>query len=162
MLRRTLPLILILISSICVFSQNTDTIQAVKLGSGYMYVSNGKTLNIQNIESMVMNNTEAYQYVKKAKGSASFANVLSYAGGFLIGWNLGGLISGQEINLPTLGIGCGLIAVAIPIASSAGKKLKTGVGIYNQELKQQSFNEKSNYDLKFGMSANGLALTLNF
>ena len=60
--------------------------------------------------------------------------ILSYAGGFMIGWPIGTAIGGGKPAWALAGIGGGLVAVAIPLSISSNKKMETAVRQYNAGL----------------------------
>jgi len=108
---------------------------------------------------IMQNNTVALEYLKSAKGNSGFANVLGYAGGFLIGYPIGTAIGGGKPNWMLAAIGCGLIVIDIPILSSANKNVRKAVNAYNHEG-MASRVEK--YDIRLGMNQNGMGLAFRF
>jgi len=132
-----------------------DTIQY----SGNNYSFRNEVLTLNKMEGMMQNNTVATEYLKSAKGSSGFANVLAYAGGFLIGYPLGTAIGGGKPNWTLAAIGCGLIVIDLPIISSANKNLKKAVKAYNLV---ETLSRVEKYELKLGMNQNGMGLALRF
>ncbi len=161
MIRKVLLNLLGLVLCISAFSQTPkDSIQVTKVFGGYKFESNGKILTFGNMLKMMKDNPEAYQYMEKAKGSAGIANVLGFAGGFMIGWPLGTSMGGGKPNWALAGVGCGLLIVAIPLASSSNKNAKLAIDKFNAERKGLSYRDQ--YDLKLGFNPNGLALVFRF
>jgi len=137
-----------------------DTIQVTKLGGGYRYNYKGEVLTLDRLEILLRNNSLALEYFNKAKGSSGIINVLGYAGGFLVGYPLGTLIGGGKPNWTLAAVGCGLIVIAIPIASSADKNLFKAVNVYNQFAPTSRNNNY--YDIKLGINQTGVALLIRF
>lgn len=161
MKRKTLLLILLLISGISAFAQyNPDTITATRVFGGYRFEQNGKPLALNTMANMMKDDAEAGGYLKKARTSASIANVLGYAGGFLIGYPIGTAIGGGKPAWALAVVGCGLVVIALPLSSAAGRDAKTAADIYNANRRNLSFNQKC--DLRLGLSATGLLLRLRF
>lgn len=137
-----------------------DTIQVVKMGSGYRFKYKGEELTGLRLEDVIDNNAEAARYFNKAKGSAGFGNVLGYAGGFMIGWPIGTAIGGGKANWTMAAIGCGLLVIAIPIVSSANHNVLKAVNAYNQGALTSSRN--TYYNITLGMYQSGLGLAIRF
>ena len=140
-------------------TQGKDTIQYQKTGIGYKFTKNNEALTMDNLSNIMQNNPTSMEYYKKAKSTTGIITVLSYAGGFLIGYPIGAMLGGGQPNWTMAAIGGGLIVVAIPIASSADKNLLKAVQAYNLGT-ATSHIEK--YELKIGVNQNGLALAIRF
>lgn len=82
-------------------------------------------------ESAFAGNSEALQYVKKAKSNYGAAQVIGFAGGFLIGWPLGTAIAGGDPEWALLGAGAGLVAVSIPLTSATKKNMNKAIQLQN-------------------------------
>ena len=140
-------------------TQLKDTIQYQKTGIGYKFMMNNEALTLDKMSDIMQGNQTSLEYIKKAKGTSGILSVLSYAGGFLIGYPIGTMLGGGQPNWTMAAIGCGLIAVAIPIASGADKNLLKAVQAYNHG---KSVSFKDNYEIKLGVNQNGLALAIRF
>lgn len=136
-----------------------DTIEIIKAGAGYKYKFNDQVLTLNSFEEVVLNNSTATEYFKKARGTSGFISVLGYAGGFLIGYPVGTALGGGKPNWTLAAVGCGLVAIAIPIASSADKNLLKAARAYNEG---KPISKVEPYDIKVGVSQNGLALAIRF
>lgn len=112
-------------------SSETDSIE-IKLKSGvYRMYQNGQLLNQKSLQRILKVNPQAYQQFRSAKSSNTFATVLSYAGGFLIGWPLGTAIGGGKPNWAIAGIGAGLVGLSIPISIKTKRKFYGAIKEYN-------------------------------
>ncbi|WP_207431493.1 hypothetical protein [Sabulibacter ruber] len=158
-MKKVVLLCLVLLTCVQVFAQSvSDTIE-VKKGFSTVFRQNGRNLTPKQLLDITQSNPEAYKEMKIAKGKAGVANVLGYAGGFLVGWPIGAAIGGGEPNWALAGIGAGLIGVAIPFATSFSKHTQNAARIYNSGLTQTGMNH---FDLKLGFTGNGLGLNLKF
>lgn len=161
MIRKVFLNLLGLVLCVSVFSQNqNDSIHSTKVFGGYKFECKGKVLTYSDMLEMMKDNPEAYQYMEKAKSSAGIVNVLSFAGGFLIGWPLGTAMAGGKPNWTLAGVGCGLLIVTIPIASSSNKNAMIAIDKFNTKRKGLSF--RGQYDLNLGLNPSGLVLALRF
>ena len=133
----------------------TDTIQY----SGNTYTLNHEVLTLDRMTSIMQNNTVATEYLKSARGNSGIANVLAYAGGAFIGYPLGTAIGGGKPEWTLALIGCGLIVIDIPIIISANKKLRKAVNAYNQP---GMTSRREKYELKLGMTQDGMGLAFRF
>ena len=90
---------------------------------GYGYKLNDKNISFGEVETILKQNNqvEAISYLHKGKTQQVFSNVLGIPGGFIIGWELGLLISGKETNT-TMWVSGGALTVASYIIGAASKK----------------------------------------
>lgn len=153
-------LVLLFVTISVVMSQNNDSISSRKVFGGRLFYQGNRQLTINDIENAVKSNEVAYKEFKSAKAVSSFTYILSYAGGFLIGWPLGTAIGGGEPMWELAYIGTGLVAVSIPFAIHANKKLNNSVLIYNKGITTSSTTTKG--ELKLAMTAGGLGLVFKF
>ena len=109
--------------------------------------------------TIMQDNAVAMGYLNTAKGNAGFATVLSYAGGFLIGYPIGTAIGGGKPNWVLAAVGCGLLVIDIPIIGSSNKSLRKAVNAYNHNEMASRVNK---YDIRLGMNQNGLGLAFRF
>ena len=141
-------------------STRSDTIRIVKKSSGYHFYRKRKELKINQLQTLLKTNDQAYKYIKSAKSSGTIATTFAYAGGFLIGWPLGTLMGGGKPNWALAGVGAGLAGISIPFSQSAMKKAKKAVREYNSTITSNapiSFKE-----FKVGVSANSVGLIVKF
>ncbi len=78
----------------------------------YRYHHNGKNvIGMAKLKKIVSSNAEANEHMKKALNNYYLSVSAGAAGGFLAGYSLGALASGEPLNLPVAGAGiAGLIA----------------------------------------------------
>ena len=126
--------ILMLFASLSFAQNQTDSITVKKKG---VYLQNGKILKPKELLEITKNNPEAYALMKKAQTNYAFANVFSFTGGFMIGWQLGSLIGGGEANWGVAGAGAGTILIAIPFSSAYIKHSQNAVDLYNADLSKK-------------------------
>jgi len=154
-------LILLAVSMSFTFGQTaSDSISIKKVFGGYQFYQGKQRLNMNQLVNLMKPNEQAYKQIKSAESTYTMAMILSYAGGFMVGWPLGTAIGGGEPNWVMAGIGAGLIVVTIPISQSFNKKAKQAVETYNSGIQTSSFWDKK--ELKLLLTGNGIGLTLNF
>lgn len=144
------------------FCQKQDEISmAYSSWSGVSFTQNGTSYTFKDAIPLMQSNPEAYQMLKSAKSSSDFANVLGFAGGFMVGWPLGTAIGGGNPNWTLAAIGAGLIVIAIPVSGGAKKKAEAAVDKYNTDLNAISQN---NYKpkLEFASMRTGIGFRLTF
>ncbi len=156
-----ITLALLAVSMSFMFGQTaSDSITMKKVFGGYQFYQGERLLKMSDLTITMVLNNEAYKQIKSARSAYTMASILSYAGGFLVGWPLGTAIGGGEPNWTLAGIGAGLIVVSIPITQSFNKKAKQAVDTYNGGLQTSSFWDKN--ELNLSLTGNGIGLTLNF
>jgi len=137
-----------------------DTIQVVKKGNGWRYKYHGEEIGADKLGNIIQKNAVSAEYMKKVKSSVGFASVLSYAGGFMIGWPIGTAIGGGKPNWTLAAVGCGLVVIAIPVISSANHNILKAVNAYNQEI--MTSHKEAYYDIRLGVNSSGLGLAIRF
>jgi hypothetical protein len=137
-----------------------DSISVKQAFGGYQFYQGGKRLAMNQLVNTMKPNEQAYQQIKSAQSTYAMAMIVSYAGGFMVGWPVGAALGGGEPNWIMAGIGAGLIVVAIPISQRYYKKAKLAVGTYNSGLHTSSFWDEK--ELKIAFTGNGVGLKLTF
>lgn len=140
---------------------NAQKIERENYFGGYKYTQNGKNLKMEDLVKEMKGNPEALALIKKAKSSNNFSLFLGGAGGALVGWPLGTALAGGDANWLLAGIGAGLLVIAIPVSSSANKKSKQAIDLYNSSLSSSIFREKKP-ELSITSSGNSIGFVLNF
>lgn len=126
--------VLILFTNLTFGQNQTDSITFKKKG---IYLQNGKILKPKQLLEITKDNPEAYALMKKAQTNYAFANVFSFTGGFIVGWQLGSLVGGGEPNWGVAGAGVGVVLIAIPFSSAYIKHSQNAVDLYNASLKKE-------------------------
>lgn len=145
----------------CISLCNAQTIEAEKVLGSYRYTQNGNTLSTGELKTQMNTNEESARLMKKAQVNNTFATIFGAAGGALIGYPVGTAIGGGDANWTLAGVGAGLVAVAIPFSSSANKRSKEAVDIYNYRLNtKEDLALQPNF--KLISNAKGVGLALNF
>ena len=158
------PIILLfnLIISISIFSQNSnDSIQIIKLNRNYSYEQNSHVLNYREIKEILKADKEATRYLKSAKLSNDISTALRWAGGFLIGYPIGGLIAGKKVNASMLTVGIGFLVIDIPVSIAVKKNLFKSISVYNDHKNATGLID-NDYDLQMGITQNGIGFTFKF
>jgi hypothetical protein len=155
-MKKILFSLFLIASALSCFSQTkTDTITIKK--SAFYY--NGKLLTPKKLVEITKPNPIAFEKMQQAQKNYIPALILSSAGGFAIGYPLGGLIGGNKMNWTLFGIGAGLVAISIPFSTAYNKHAKDAVNIYNQGIQKTSFRKVK---LEGNLSNNGIGLKLSF
>jgi hypothetical protein len=137
------------------YSSNSDSIVIWKK----RLYHKGQPLSNNKMVELLKTNNEAFRKYNSAKAPAVFANLLSYTGGFLIGYPIGTSIGGGDPNWTSAAIGAGMIVFAIPIELISIKNQKESINIYNNGIKRNSQIKKES---KIGITRNGLTFCMKF
>jgi hypothetical protein len=152
---------LLSVSLTFVFGQNTtDTISMKKKSGGYVFYQVEKRLTMSQLIMTLKPNEQAYKQLKSAQANYTMGQVLGYAGGFIIGYQIVNALWNSEINWRMAGLGAGLIVFAIPLSQSFNSKAKQAIDTYNSDLQSISYREKS--EIQFSITENGIGLVLRF
>ncbi len=111
---------------------HTDTIGITKKWYSLSFQTNGWTLTNKQLEKKLRKDVDAAVLYQDGKNIKILSSVVSFAGGFLIGYDQGrARASRTPKNLLVEGIGVGLIAVSIPINIAARRSMIRAVQTYN-------------------------------
>ena len=140
---------------------NAQKIEIEKIFGGYKYTQNGVQMTLKEMAKAMESNPEAFGIIKKAQSDTILSSIIGSAGGFLIGWPLGTALGGEDPDWSLAGIGAGLVLIGIPISTSATKKTKQAVELYNSSLNSTSFNSFKP-EFKVVADKNGIGISVNF
>lgn len=159
MKKYTFFLLGLLLNTALIFGQNQPEPIQVKKGFGTAFIHQGKNLTPRQLLDLTETNAEAYQEMKIAKTNYNIGSVISFAGGFMVGWPLGTALGGGEANWTLAGVGAGLIVASIPFSISYTKHAQKAVDLYNAGLGQSWLG-----DVNFGIGFcnHGLGLKMTF
>ncbi|GET45656.1 hypothetical protein [Capnocytophaga felis] len=121
----------------------------------------GNRLFIKDVIHLMEDSPEALAIMKQVNRTNTVNKVISFAGGALIGWDLGTLMTGSKPTWIPMGIGAVLTGISIKILSNTNKKSKQAVEIYNSSLiKDTSYQ----FQPEFKLIANerGVGLCVKF
>ncbi len=152
--------LLMMLSSVqLLFAQQKGTPIDIEKGFEASFYQNGARLNMAKLSQIMQDNTEAMTSLGKAKTNKAFATVFGFAGGFCVGWPLGTALGGGDPEWAMLGIGAGLIVISIPLTIAYSNHATNAVNLYNESIGAPA---KQNVSMQFGMTPNGLGLTMRF
>jgi hypothetical protein len=112
------------------FSYAQTETSEIRMEKSKFYEGN-RILKPREVLSRMEINPEAFQEFKKAKSNYDAAQVLGFAGGFLIGWPLGTALGGGDPQWGLAGGGAALLLASIPLNSGFKKHAKNALTIYN-------------------------------
>ena len=99
--------------------------------SGNKFYYDGLKVNADGVERIMRSNTEALELLRQGNKQANGASVVGGIGGFLIGWPIGTAIAGGDPAWELAGVGAGISVISAIIYSSANKKIKRSIELYN-------------------------------
>lgn len=140
-------------------TSDTPSEITIKKGLTTRYYHQGVPLTNPELAGLLSLNKAAHAEYKKSKGSMAGAMILSFAGGFCIGWPIGTAIAGGDANWTLAAIGGGLILLSIPFTLDANKKVENAIDIYNGGLSRSSSAKPK---VLLGFSPNGAGIRLVF
>lgn len=124
------------------------------------YYLEGRLLTAKQLKLELSKVPEADGLFHRSKTHQTVSIIAGGAGGFLLGYELVGVLSGNDVNWSVIGIGAGLMAVSIPFSIRSKVLLKESIYAYNQSPGRRS---SSVLKLKVWVSvSNGAGLTLTF
>ncbi len=132
-IRLLISLLFILGSMLSLTAQaQVDTISYSHSFGGNVYLYNGQILKFQQLKKMVKSCPEAKKTMNKAILHYNVAMVFAYTGGFFVGFPVGQMMSGGDVNYEFFAVGAGFIAIGMPFWYRYNKKSLEAVKIYNR------------------------------
>ncbi|MEQ9468502.1 MAG: hypothetical protein RLN88_13905 [Ekhidna sp.] len=136
----------------------------VKQKGKYYFQVQGKDANrldtkksLRSIVDILDDYPEASTYAQKAKSNYDGGMALAVIGGGMMGWELGKVMGGGEINGVVFGVGTAIVLATIPLATGFKKNINAAIDIYNKKS-----NESTASSLNFGIQQSGVGLSFNF
>lgn len=154
-----LSLIFVLCCSISFSQLKPGAISLVKRaggGTGFKFYQDNKMIYESEVKKILKSNEFAFQKFKSAKAYKTYGGVLFLAGSLMATY---GLLS-EPVSLGTGYAGLGIMVAAIPLYVSSNKRTRSAIDIYNNGLNKSPTGY--NYKIDFGITANGVGLTMNF
>ena len=153
---------IVLLGTISSFAQDSIQPIVVKkafLGNKYFY-GDTRILSISVMEGIVAHDELALKEIQRSSVISQVSNIVSYVGGFAIGWEVANLIwNKKKYNSYVLWGGVGTTAVGLGLSIWADSHLKKGVALYNGHLGTVSYNPIK-VDLE--IEPCGIGITMSF
>lgn len=158
-------LILIILSqSILVFGQSpNDSILIGKARGDIKCYQNGVLINSEDFKTIFKDNPYSLNEMRLSRIDHKAAMIFAYAGGFVFGFGLGSLISGDPIDYTwwwTMGSSAAVLGLGLSLDHSCKKHIRNAVGRYNSELTTSGYLNKIKMEL--GLGNNGLSFVFRF
>ncbi|MGZ5244161.1 MAG: hypothetical protein ACXWEY_12575 [Bacteroidia bacterium] len=137
-----------------------DTIEDASTMSKNIFYHNGqKVIGLVALKEVVSSNAEATKHMKKALNNYNLSTATGIVGGFVFGYSIGGLVWGQELNMPVVGASVGCIFLSYLLENQSNIHVGKAISIYNNRVSATGLNESS---LHFGINSAGAGLSLKF
>lgn len=155
-MKKSLAIAILTFSSHLMFAQAPQDTIVIKRSA---FLQNGKALKPKQLLEITKTNPVAFEQMQKAQKNVVPATILGSIGGFGIGYSLGGLIGGRDINWTVFGVGAGFIVASIPFSSAYAKHAKKAVLTYNEDLQKLGYKKLF---LESTLGANGIGIKATF
>ena len=132
--------------------------QEIEIKGGRYFV-NGLQISSRETREKLASNPAAMASFKKGKSKESTGTLLLGLGiAFTVGDLVKGLVSNEVYPGAGTYIGAGLIAVSIPVLSGKNKKMRHGIELYNEGLKNTGFNDTLEFNIVSNQNGYGIQL----
>ncbi|MGE0587763.1 MAG: hypothetical protein AB7O48_04260 [Cyclobacteriaceae bacterium] len=149
--------ILIAAFLLCLSSAYAQQIEMIKTFGGVRFERDSITYSPSQVLDILSENETAYLEFKRAKTNYSFAGVLGFAGGFMIGFPLGTALFGGDPEWGLAAGGVALVLASIPLNNAFKSHAQNALDIYNSG--QPSAKKPK---LRFYFTGTGGSLVLKF
>lgn len=158
---RNLIAIFLLLFSLSTYGQAlNDTITLVDRPVSFkhrMFVHD-EEISYKELKLLLSNVPEALEHYKLANQHRAWGGVTTTLGAFGIGYTIGTLFIAEPINWPVLVSSAALFTIGLRFVYLFDFHLKKSVRMYNAEISHGA----STFNLKLGLSNNGLGIFLSF
>jgi hypothetical protein len=104
---------------------------------GTQLLKNGKQLNLKALKKYVQSDVAAKKEYNKGIGVSVVSYLFAYAGGTVIGYDLGTAIrTSDNIHPATIITGLALVGISIPFALNADKHFGKAAALYNKSRRK--------------------------
>jgi hypothetical protein len=122
-------------------AKNNDNIMykmldTIHYQNGYVYYKGANYRKPSDIESILLliPNQEISELAKSYRTNTGVGNTLSFIGGFVMGWPVGGAIAGKKFDTGLFLGGVGVVGIGVIFALTGQKQLKQAISSYNNIL----------------------------
>ena len=151
--------LIIMLSFSSIFSQSID-IEDTE-GSKTIYSIDGEMLDFEDLTDIVKDNQVSFKLMKSAKYSFVTSRVIAYAGGFMVGYQLGSAFVGRKPNWFLVGTGLWVAGFSLVIKEGGTIKVEKSVLNYNMDMAHSSIDKfKPKFYLR--SNVNGVGIVMNF
>jgi len=126
------------------------------------YYANGSRISTRETKKILLSNYKAYRTFEKGINKESTGGLFIGLGGVLVITDLVvGLVS--DVHYPSVAtyLGAGALIASIPILSGKNKKMKEGIDMYNNGLKNVGATD-SNFEVNFIANQRGYGVQIHF
>ena len=148
---------LLLFSGGMAFAQSQPITQGAKKNA---YLQGATPLMPRDLLRITKAVPPAYQEMRKAKSNYDAGSVFAYAGGFLVGFHLGQVLGGDDVEWGVLGVGTGVALLSIPFFSTYAKRTEKAVELYNSGI--AGLPQRQRPVFRAGIGNGGISLSVRF
>jgi len=141
------------------YSQNTKDTITIERWIGVSYKLNKKVLNATARLDLMESYPDAYAEMKIARTNLWAGNLMSFAGGFMIGFPLGVQLRGGSPDWTLAAVGVALVVFSVPFNIAYQKRSLHAVRMYNEHIKK---GDNKTVHCKIGILKNGLGMSFVF
>lgn len=129
------------------------------------FTYDGEILSHKELIQILETDDQSLTLVKQSKGNGTIGNIFGYAGGYLVGQEIGKSLFGNRENgkTATVGLAAGgsLIALALSINGVAKRQMRAAVRTYNKN-EVRGLHPNHPVTINAGITADGVGLTFRF
>lgn len=139
---------------------SADSLSVDRGAWGYRFYQGAERITAKEFVEVLSSNKQALTLYKRARLNETFASILAAGGSFLIGYTVGGVMVGAQMDWKLFGGGCALIIGSVPLYIAGEKDFTNALDEYNGSLKSPSSYSPVNLNVSFML--NGASIRLRF
>jgi hypothetical protein len=136
------------LNQVCAQSQGEIFVQ--QRGLSFAYYMDGRQISKSELHAVLDRHLEANKELKQGHKNILPANLLSYAGGLLLGYQVTSQLTKGQSSWAVAGAGAGMITLSLPFSGAIMKREHHAVSRYNIALRQAA---EQNQDMRLSLHA---------
>lgn len=137
-----------------------DSVFMTKNFWGYRFYSGTERMKRGELKAVMCTDLEAFAWWRSAKANYVVAYAAAFAGGWVLGYTFGDFLLGEDLHIPRLLGGIGLVVLSVNFESYFHQNMQKAIDEYNSSLNPAS--AINNIDLGVGLSFGQAKLKLRF
>jgi len=147
--------------SIFIISVNGQDSLSIRKNAFYL---GDEKISLEDTKQLIEENSNAYHLFSKGVSQRATSKVLSFAGGFLIGWPIGQAIrgAGSDPNWIMAFVGLFGASFGLILDTSSKKNFNRAVDFYNGSSIDLGIEKRDHFNMSIGLVESGFGINISF
>lgn len=159
MIRLLVTIALIIFSSALNGQSDSDYLDYKRSFFGYDFYQEDRKVNKKEVHELLEIDENAIKLFNNAMTKTNMSSILGFAGGFMLGWNIGDYLINGTFSGSMTAAGLGLTLLSLGLESKAHSELREALNIYNDGY---SYVPTNGHSTKLVLCGNSIRLLYVF